>query len=1802
MLAVLSATEHPPANFLDRLAHETSLTHELNGDWAVRPVDVVRDRGRTMLILEDPGGEPLDRLLGEALEPREFFRLAIDIATAIGGLHRNGFVHKDIKPANILVNCADGKARLTGFGLASRLPRERQAPDPPEAISGTLAYMAPEQTGRMNRSIDSRSDLYAFGVTLYRMLTGALPFSASEPMDWVHCHIAMKPLAPAERSGTIPAAASQIVMKLLAKTAEDRYQTAIGVETDLRHCLADWERQGHIDPFPLGTHDMSDRLLIPERLYGREREIEALLACFDRVVSKGTLEFALISGYSGIGKSSVVNELHKVLVASRGLFASGKFDQYKRDIPYATLAQAFQTLIRSLLGQSEEDLGRWRDALREALGANGQLISNLIPELAFVIGDQPPVSELPPQEAQNRLQLVFRRFLGVFARKDHPLVLFLDDLQWLDAATLDLLKHLVTHPEVRHLLLVGAYRDNELGPAHPLLRTLDEIRAADAHVLDIVLAPLGIDDIGQLVADIMNCGSERALPLAELVQEKTGGNPFFAIQFFTALAEEGLLKFDTVAPAWHWDMDRIRARTYTDNVVDLLAGRLKQLPSHTQEALKQFACLGNIAEVATLTLVLGKTEDELHAAFRDALRAGLVFHQENTYKFAHDRIQQAAYSLIPDEQRAGLHLGIGRLLLASLTADELQEHLFDVANQFNRGAARLVDRDEKARVAAIDLRAGQRAKAAAAYASARAYFSAGMALLDEREWAGRYELTFTLWRERAECEFLTGHFETAEQLIGELLQRTGSRADQAAVAHLQIRVNIVKAENPQAVGNALDCLRLFGIDLPAHPTQEQVHAEYEAVWQALDGRPIEHLIDLPMMTDPELLIAMRLLSALLEACYQTDLNLYCLVICRMGNVSTRHGMSGASAQAYGRLGLILGPVFHRYRDAHRFARVAFDMVEKHGFIAHQAQAYFSMALVAQWTQSITTTIDFLRTMFRTAIETGDLTSACYSLDNSVTGLLLRNDPLDAVWRESAKSLEFVRQARFHDVAAVILGQQRFIATMQGRTSTFSTFSDSQFDEDAFEAELTAKRTATTICLYWILKVQARFLSGDYVEALEAAGKAKELLWATTFHVQMFNYFYYTALTVAALYEYGSAEERNVWCKLLTAHRERLHEWAENNPATFADKHALVLAEIARLEGCEADAMRHYEEAIRLARKHGFVQNEGLGYELAARFYGARGFEQIAHMYLRDARRCYLSWDADGKVRQLDELYPYLREGERAPGPTKTIEASVEHLDLATVINVSQAVSGEMVLEKLIDTIMRTAMAQAGAERVLLVLAHGDEQRIAAEATTSGETILVHLRDASVGPDALPESVLRYVLRTQESLVLDDAAIQPTYGEDPYIRERQARSILGLPLLNQAKLIGVLYLENNLSSRVFAQARIPVLRLLASQAAISLENTRLYRDLAEREAKIRRLVDANIIGIYVWDAENRIIEANEAFLNIVGYSRDDIAEGKIFWTDLTPPEWRDRDTLLLMEQKTQGRLEPFEKEYFRKDGSRVPVLIGVATFDEAGDQGVAFVLDLSERNRAEAEARDSERRYRDVQMQLAHANRVATMGQLTASIAHEVNQPIAAVLINAQGALRWLARTPPDLQEIRESLKSIVSDGKRAGDVIDGMRALIRKAPPPKERLDINEALGEIIVLTRGEAMKNGVSVRTRLEGDLPAIQGDRVQLQQVIVNLIMNAIEAMSEVAGGARELQITSGRDAPNAVRVAVHDSGPGLTPGTLERVFEAFYTTKPSGLGIGLSICRSIIEAHRGLLWATANAPRGAVFQFTLPAAEEP
>ncbi|WP_147155753.1 ATP-binding protein, partial [Reyranella soli] len=1207
--------EQPSPQSIRRLVHEYSFAGELDPAWAAKPLAITRHRGRTILLLTDPGGQPLDRILGrdqgQPLDLSRFLRTAIGLARTLGQVHQQGFIHKDLKPANVLVDDT-GNAWLTGFGVASQLPRERQSPETPEFIAGTLAYMAPEQTGRMNRSIDSRSDLYSLGVTFYEMLTGGLPFTASDPMEWVHCHIAKQPAAPSERVGTVPASVSAITMKLLSKSAEERYQTAGGVESDLRRCQSQWESQGWIDDFTPGTRDIPDRLMIPEKLYGRDREVDTLLTAFDRIVGGGRAELVLVSGYSGIGKSAVVNELHKPLVPPRGLFASGKSDQYKRDIPHASLAQAFQSLIRRLLSQNEEDLRKWQDALREALGQNGLLLVDLVPELRHVIGEQPPVPELPPQEAQRRLQIVFRRFIGVFARPEHPLALFLDDMQWLDVATLDLLEDLLTRSDLQHLLLIGAYRDNEVDATHPLVRKLEAIREAGAAVQDIVLTPLSRGDLGELLVDSLHCQLDRAAPLADLIHEKTTGNPFFAIQFISTLADDCLLTFDYRARRWIWNLPRIRAKGITANVVELMVERLKRLPPETQKVLQQFACMGNSAEFETLRMGYQGSVEDMHDHLWEAVRSGLIFRADNSYTFLHDRVQEAAYSLIPQELRAEAHLRIGMLLAEHTPTEKREAAIFDIVNQLNRGSHLITSVEDRERVAELNLIAGRRAKLSTAYDAALKYLGAGRALLAEETWERNHQLIFSIEYLTAECELLI-----------------------------------------------------------------------------------------------------------------------------------------------------------------------------------------------------------------------------------VTVCLAAGDPLAEVQKECENGLAFARRVRFGLVIERCEAQLGLILTLRGLTATFGCL-----DYEGYSELDTERRLATRPDLvlaefyYWTRKLQAHFFAGDLASAVDASLHAESLLWTSAAMFEAAEYRLYGALAHAAACDHATPEQRTRHLDSVLYHYQQLQEWAEVNPETFEDRAALVGAEIARIEGRLVNAQELYDKAIREARKCGFVQNQAIANETAGRFYAEHGYEKIAASHLEAARACYLRWGADGKVRQLEALYPQLKVDKLMRDSTATIVTPIEQLDLSTVIRVSEAVSGEIVFEKLINTLMSSAIEHAGADRGLLILPQGDKYQIAAEATASGDNVNVILKHARVTAADLPKGMFHYVLRTKESVLLHDASSQNTFLEDGYIRGHRSRSVLCLPILKQTRLIGMLYLENNLTVSAFTPARMVVLTLLASQAAISIENASLYRELAEREARIR----------------------------------------------------------------------------------------------------------------------------------------------------------------------------------------------------------------------------------------------------------------------------------------------------------------------------------------------------------------------------
>ncbi|HWZ88452.1 MAG TPA: serine/threonine-protein kinase PknK, partial [Polyangiaceae bacterium] len=973
---LLLSSKRAAPTLIARLEREYSLRSELDPRWSAKPLALLRHDSTVTLVLEDSGGIPLNVAAFGPHRVAERLDVAIGLALALNQVHERGLIHKDIKPANVLMNPATGEVHLMGFGIATHLPRERPAPEPPEAIAGTLAYMAPEQTGRMNRSIDSRSDLYSLGITLYELFTGAQPFTASEPMAWIHCHVARLPVPPAERNRSVPGQLSAVIMKLLAKTPEDRYQTALGLEADLRRCLAEWQTSGQIAPFALAERDTSTRLLIPEKLYGREQETAALLAAWERVVSSGAPELLLVSGYSGVGKSSLVNELHKSIVLPRGRFASGKFDQYRRGIPCATLAQAFAALIQQVLVEPEETVARYRATIQQAVGPNGQLIVDLVPELEFVIGKQEAVPVLPAQESQNRCHAVFTRFLGVFARPEHPLALFLDDLQWLDPASLNLLQHILSSSEVRDLLLIGAYRDNEVSPSHPLMLTLDSVRCSTLPVHDIVLAPLSADDIAELVGDTVHRGREEVRPLARLVYEKTAGNPFFTTQFLTALHDEALLRL--IGERWEWDLERIRATDFTDNVVELMIGKLGRLSAATQGALKVLACLGHRVDSAVLGRVLGQGAEETQAALWDAIVAGLIVMAGNGYAFAHDRIQEAAYSLIPEPERATEHLRVGRLLLLGRPEPEIEEAIFELVNHFNRGLELVTDAAEKELIFDLNFRAGKRAKAANAYASARTYLAQAMALLPQEAWSRQYAETFELIFDASECEYLVGNFARADDLLNLILARARSHPDRAKVYRLRATLFQVAGRYQDALRAGLEGLEPFGIVAPesAGALQAAFSRELEEFSLNLRGRRIADLVDAKVASDADARAVIGLVAEISVPLYSTRSPLFPWLILRSVNTSLRFGNTEDSCLGYIFLAILRIGLFDDIPTGFELSEMALRLNEKfHNEKLRGTLLFIHGLVVHSWRRPFATSLPIAEQGLVASLNVGDLVHA-----------------------------------------------------------------------------------------------------------------------------------------------------------------------------------------------------------------------------------------------------------------------------------------------------------------------------------------------------------------------------------------------------------------------------------------------------------------------------------------------------------------------------------------------------------------------------------------------------------------------------------------------------------------------------------------------------------------------------------------------------------------------------------------------------------------------------------------------------------
>lgn len=1356
---------------------------------------------------------------------------------------------------------------LIDFGIATRLSQENQKAISPDALEGTLAYMSPEQTGRMSRVIDIRTDIYSFGVTLYEMLTGTLPFSAIEPSDLVHSHIARQPQPPHERNLEIPLPISQIVSKMLAKSAEDRYQTGYGLQADLAHCLQELHEYGQVELFPLGRHDQSNELRIPQKLYGRQEELHELLAAFERV-HRGNAELLLVAGYSGIGKSALVQEMHSTVAKKHGYYITGKFEQLNRGVPYTGIAQACQELIRQILTEKPDRLAQWRNLLSEALGINSGAIAALIPELTLVIGPSPSLPVVGPTESQNRFSLAFQKFLRVFTKAEHPLLIFLDDLQWADAATLKLLQEILTDPECSHLLLIGAYRDNEVDAGHPLSLTLENLGQSTATVHRIFVQALEPPSIVRLIAETLGQDSQKVAPLADIVYQKTRGNPFFINQFLVSLHKAGLLFFDTGAGIWNWHAEQIQTCMVTDNVVDFMVAKLRLFNSKTQHVLQLAACIGHQFDLRTLSVIAERTPIETAEELWPALQEGLVLPLDAeyrfidaknqqfgvdtdelvakvSYRFQHDRVQQAAYLLTSESARQQLHLRIGRLML--LDHDNLDDEpsdgsIFEITQHLNSAKAFISDVLERDRLARLNLTAALKAKAATAYAAAVDYLQMGMSLLSEKAWESDYALCFAFYTERAECECMIGQFERAGQFFAELLPRLKTNRERVHVCNLRVILNTTIGNFSEALQIGKSGLALYGIELPESPELVQLafQNEFEAVQSNLAGRRIEDLLHLPELTDPDKALTLQLLTNLNSSAYFVNPMLYGVIILQEMNLSLKYGHTDISSYCYVAYGFMLAGLLGHYAEAYAFGRLGLDLNEKFHNKALTSKLNSSFGGYLHFCQPMRTVLRYFERAYREGIENGDFVFVSYASFASLLAHFSMGDELEAVRQESERAYALVQRTKDVISTAHVLLARQAIANLQGRTKGLDSLSTSDFDEYQALDGLLKGNLIPPLCVYYVVKLSIHYLYEDYAAALADAEAAETWSAGTLKTAFLTDLPFWHSLTLLACYPSVSAEEQVQSLEKVRRNRAEIEKWAKGCLENFEVRLMLIDAELKRIRSEDHAAELAYDKALILAQQQKDLQREALANELCAKFYLSRGRKKLAMVYMTDAHYGYVHWGATAKAADLLAKHPTLilqNAGDATPASslqtalspvvTSTHLHNKGVLDVTAVLHAAQAIASEIVLDRVLEQVMRIVVQNAGARRGALLLQQETELHIEAVLTIDPDTVHLRLNEPVDGSSKIPASVVNYVAHTRETVVLGDARREGRFASDPYIAIQHPKSALCLALVHQGLLIGVLYLENDVAADAFTAERVELLRLLSTQAANAVQNALLY---------------------------------------------------------------------------------------------------------------------------------------------------------------------------------------------------------------------------------------------------------------------------------------------------------------------------------------------------------------------------------------
>ncbi|MBW4448142.1 MAG: AAA family ATPase [Spirirestis rafaelensis WJT71-NPBG6] len=1636
--------DYPSPQEITRYRQEYKIIRSLTVEGVVKAYSQ-QDYQRTLVILlEDFGGESLEQWMHKRpdifcpMPLSQFLSIAIALSDILGRIHTANIIHKDINPGNIVLNLDTGIVKIIDFGIATQFNRTNPTFKSPHVLEGTLAYLSPEQTGRMNRLLDYRTDFYSLGVTFYELLTGQLPFTTTDVLELVHCHIAKHPIPPNEINTMIPKPVSDIILKLMAKNAENRYQSAWGIKADLEIYAEQLEEIGQISSIQLALQDVCDRFQIPQKLYGRDKEVAILLAAFDRVACpednrvaspesnsvaalpnnsettsqkeqtgnpKFQVEMMLVSGYAGIGKSALVQEIYKPITQKRGYFISGKFDQFQRNIPYSAIAVALQKLVRQLLSEPDEYVQQWQAQLLTALGSNGQIIIDVIPEVELIIGKQPPVMEVGATEAQNRFHRIFGQFVRVFCSESHPLVIFLDDLQWIDSATLNLIELMLLDEQAQSLFLIGAYRDNEVNPTHPLALMLERLRKQGAVLQEIILAPLTLGPLNQLIAETLHRNADIIRPLAELVLRKTEGNPFFVNEFLRMLYSENLLTFDAEHLCWQWNIADIQAQDITDNVVELLLSQLNKLPENTQQILQLAACIGAEFNLDTLSIVCDKPPEKVFQDLLAAIQVGLIQPlselDENLlvqeYKFLHDRVQQAAYALIDESQKQIVHLQIGRNLLGKTLPERLSDRLFEIVDHLNHGIELVTDQLERNEIARLNLITGQKAKAAIAYSMAQKYLAAARVWLAASSWQTNYDLTLELYLETTEVAYLCGNFEQVEYWVAIILQEAKTVLDIVKVYEVKIQTDIAQNQFLKAINTALQVLQQLGISFPETPSHSDIQLELDAITSCFSQKPIRDLIYLPEMIEPKQLATMRILSSIMIVARFAAPYLMFLLASKQVNLSIQYGNTFVSAFAYAAFGLVLCIRVGDIQSGYEFGQLALTLLSQpHAHTLKARTLYILNYYIIHWKEHIRESLQPLLEGYQSGLETGDLESAACCAYVYCYNSFRAGKELSELEREMTTYCEAIRQLKQEAVLTWLRICYQSVLNLMGTSVNPCHFIKDSCQENKLPQQ---QIDEDVIHLVHFDELFLCYLFSEYTQAVENStlveadlSREKATLLAPLYH-------FYSSLAKLATYPKSSPQVQAEILNKVALSQEKMKYWADHAPMNYLHKYHLVEAEKARILGRFFEAEELYEQAIISAKHNEYLQEEALSYELAAKHYLARGRAKIAQTYMKEAHYCYERWGAMAKVKDLETRYPQLfsQSSTVADTPINMISGTTSNtldiaFDLAAIIKASQAISSEIELEQLLTSLMQILIENAGAQTGCLLLENSGEWMIeAACELNDGEAAYATRVLQSIRlTNQLPKSIIQYVIRTHESVILNDATREGDFTNEPYIQHNQAQSLLCLPLLKQSKLVGVLYLENRLATGVFTPARAEVLDLLSTQAAIAIENARLYSKLRASESKMTQFLEAVPVGIAVIDATGRPYYANQRGIHLMGKGidpgvpPDQIAEAYQFYVTGTDQIYPTEKMPII--RALSGERTTIDDVEIRQNNQTIPVEVwGTPVFDEQGKVAYAIAAfeDITERKQAE----DLLANYnRTLEQQVAQ--RTAALQQSEAALRHQ----------------------------------------------------------------------------------------------------------------------------------------------------------------------------------------------------------------------